>query len=196
MNNTLKPIVIITGPSGVGKGTIEKILFEYKELHLRLSCSATTRKPREGEIDGIHYFFVSKEKFKKHIENDELLEYSFHFDNYYGTLFSEINKIHTEGDVPVLEIETNGTKQILEKLKSSDQYRVISIFVTPPTVDDLELRIKKRNTETKKSLIKRLEKAKEELSNTNLFQYVIINDIPERAAKEIRDKLLEEMDKK
>ena len=85
-----RKLIIFTGPSGVGKGTIEKALFENKDLKLKLSVSVTTRRPREGEIDGVHYYFVSQETFDACLADNKLIEYSLHFDNYYGTLYSEI----------------------------------------------------------------------------------------------------------
>lgn len=190
--NSKKPIIIFTGPSGVGKGTIEELLFQFKELKLSLSCSATTRAPRNGEIDGQHYYFISKEDFKNKIDNNQFIEYSFHFDNYYGTLFSEIDRIHNEGNVPLLEIETNGAMQILEKTKDNHNYYLITIFVLPPSIQDLESRIINRNTESKESLKKRIIKAQEEMSCKSKFKYLITNDVPERAANEIREILIKE----
>ncbi|UUD35363.1 guanylate kinase [Mycoplasmopsis caviae] len=190
MNNLIsnrKPIIIFTGPSGVGKGTIEKYLFDFKELKLHLSCSATTRAPREGEIDGTHYFFISKDEFKNHIQNDELFEYSFHFDNYYGTLYSQIEKIHHEGKIPVLEIETNGARQILQKVANNKNYKLITFFILPPSIDELERRIINRKTEGKEAIKKRLEKAQAEIAEKDIFRHHIINDDPLRAANEIKE---------
>lgn len=192
-SNIKKPIIIFTGPSGVGKGTIEKILFENKQLKLKLSVSATTRAPRVGEIDGVHYFFISKEDFESKIKNNELLEYNHHFDNYYGTLFSEIDSIHTKGLVPFLEIETRGAKLVLQNKENQKKYNIITVFILPPSFEELKQRIIGRNTETQESIDKRLEKAKQEMAEKDIFKYHVINDIPERAASEIEELLLKEL---
>ncbi|WP_027334641.1 guanylate kinase [Mycoplasmopsis felifaucium] len=189
-----KPIIIFAGPSGVGKGTIEQFLFNDKDLKLKLSCSATTRKPRIGEINGVHYFFISKDEFIQKIQNNEFLEYSFHFDNYYGTLYEEIDRIHSLNMIPFLEIETNGAKQILEKEASLDNYRLITLFILPPTLDDLKQRILNRNSEDDASIQKRLDKAIEEMNEKYLFKHHIINDDADRAAKEIKDIILQEIE--
>lgn len=195
MNTTKKeldPIIIFVGPSGVGKGTVEKILFQYPELKLAFSVSATTRKPREGEIDGVHYYFKTKKEFEKMIKENQLLEYDHHFENYYGTPLSEIKRIHGLSKIPFLEIETNGTKEILDDPQKRNAFRIITIFLMPPTIDDLKSRIINRNSETDKTMALRLAKAQDELKDANLFKYHVINDVPERAAKEIRDILMKE----
>lgn len=193
---TKKPIIIFAGPSGVGKGTIEKFLFSDEELRLQLSCSATTRKPRVGEIDGVHYFFITKEDFLEKIKENKFLEYSFHFDNYYGTLYEEIDRIHAMNRIPFLEIETNGAKQILEKEAKKHDYQLITLFILPPTIKDLQERIIKRNTENEEAIQKRLIKAIEELKEKDLFKYHIVNDDPERAAREIKEIIINEIEKK
>ncbi|VEU77145.1 guanylate kinase [Mycoplasmopsis columbina] len=193
MNQQLKPIIIFTGPSGVGKGTIEKILFANKNLNLKLSCSATTRKAREGEKHGVNYFFISKDDFQKHIDNNELLEYSFHFENFYGTLHSEIERIHKENKIPFLEIETFGAKQILSDENNLNKYKIITFFVSPPSFEDLEARILNRNTETKEAITKRLAKAHQEMEERHNFKYQIINDVPEIAAKQVEEIIIKEI---
>ncbi|WP_027120844.1 guanylate kinase [Mycoplasmopsis lipofaciens] len=187
-----KPLIIFTGPSGVGKGTIEPFLFKSEKLKLQLSCSTTTRKPREGEINGIHYFYITKEKFEDHIKNNELIEYSFHFDNYYGTLYTELDRILKLNKIPFLEIETNGAKQILEKMKNSEEYQVLTFFILPPDLNELKRRILNRNTETQDAIQKRLKKAEEEIEDRHIFKYNILNDVPERAASEIESIIIKE----
>ncbi|QBF34780.1 guanylate kinase [Mycoplasmopsis phocirhinis] len=188
-----KPIIIFTGPSGVGKGTIEQILFKNEELKFKLSVSVTTRQPRLGEKDGVHYFFITKDKFEQKIANNELLEYNYHFDNYYGTLFSEIDNIHNQNKIPFLEIETLGTKKILENKENHVKYNIITVFILPPSFEELKNRIIGRNTETKDSINKRLLKASEELKESKIFKYNVINDDPHRAALEIKNILMKEL---
>ncbi|VEU76167.1 guanylate kinase [Mycoplasmopsis columboralis] len=189
------PIIIFTGPSGVGKGTVERLLFDFDELNLSLSCSATTRQPREGELNGIHYHFVSVDEFRHKIKSRKFIEFSYHFNNYYGTLYSELDKIHAKKRVPMLEIETRGAKQVIEKLyKQNDHnYNLITIFLAPPSVEELKKRIINRGTETSEVIKARLKKATEELEESSIFKYTIINDTPERAAEEIRSILHKEL---
>ncbi|MHA0272548.1 guanylate kinase [Mycoplasma sp. 48589B] len=197
MDTKKSPIIIFTGPSGVGKGTVERLLFEYDELNLSLSCSATTRLPREGELDGIHYHFIDVDRFRDKIKSRKFIEFSYHLSNYYGTLYSELDKIHAKHKVPMLEIETNGAKQIIKKFssdsKESDKYNLITIFLAPPSVSDLRERILKRGSENNETLKQRLKKAEEEIADSHLFKYKIINDVPERAAEEIRAILHKEL---
>ncbi|AZZ65676.1 guanylate kinase [Metamycoplasma phocicerebrale] len=182
-----KKLIIFTGPSGVGKGTVEKPLFDDKDLKLKLSVSITTRKPREGEIDGVHYYFVSPEMFQTFIKEDRLLEYSKHFDNYYGTLLSEILHIYESGRIPFLEIETNGANQIIEKYKKEGrEAEICSIFLMPPSLDELERRIEGRKTETEDLILKRLQKAREEIQMSSSFNYVITNNSIEETVLNIK----------
>ncbi|QKX41357.1 guanylate kinase [Metamycoplasma hominis] len=183
-----KKLIIFTGPSGVGKGTIEKPLFEDKSLKLKLSVSMTTRLPREGEIDGVHYYFVSKDTFNSCLAENKLIEYSMHFDNYYGTLYSEIERISEQGKIPFLEIETNGAKQILEYYKKRNRLdEICSIFLMPPSYGELRKRIEGRNTETEDLIIKRMKKAKEEIGYSTIFHHVIVNDDLNVALEEIKE---------
>ncbi|MDC8920594.1 guanylate kinase [Metamycoplasma hyosynoviae] len=182
-----KKLIIFSGPSGVGKGTVEKELFSDPSLKLKLSVSVTTRRPREGEIDGVHYYFVSQETFDICLSENKLIEYSMHFDNYYGTLYSEINRIIEQGKIPFLEIETNGAEQVIEYYKrynKSDE--IVSIFLMPPSFKELEKRIIGRNTEPTKIIKKRLAKAKEEIGQSSLFEYIVINNSIEQATEEIK----------
>ncbi|WP_036463523.1 guanylate kinase [Mycoplasmopsis sturni] len=197
MKDKKKPIIIFTGPSGVGKGTIERYLFDFEELNLSLSCSATTRAPRQGELNGIHYHFISVDEFRNKIKSRKLIEFSYHFNNYYGTLYSELDKIHKKNKVPMLEIETRGAKQIIEKFSQNnddqEKYNLITIFLGPPSIDDLRKRIINRGTESPEVMKTRLKKAEEEIAESAIFKYKIINDIPERAANEIREILHKEL---
>ncbi|MCU4706746.1 guanylate kinase [Mycoplasma sp. CSL7503-lung] len=198
--NTSKlcPIIIFSGPSGVGKGTIERLLFEFDELNLSLSCSATTRKPRNGELNGVHYYFLDVDNFRDKIKNRKFIEFSYHLNNYYGTLYSELDKIHNKNKIPMLEIETTGVRQIINKLSHhsfNNKYKLITIFVAPPSMEDLRRRILIRGSENSKTLKDRLLKAEIEVSEADeLYKYKIINDIPERAANEIREILHKELE--
>ncbi|QJG66886.1 guanylate kinase [Mycoplasma phocoenae] len=182
-----KKIIIFTGPSGVGKGTVEKHLFKDIALKLKLSVSATTRQPRNGEEDGIHYYFISKEEFEQHIAQNNLLEYSHHFNNYYGTLFSELDRISSEGYIPFLEVETNGALQILNNYKENNiEGKIISIFVMPPSYKELKRRITERGSETPETIELRMEKAFDEIMHASFFQYTVINETVEDAYKQIK----------
>lgn len=173
----MSKVILITGPSGVGKGTIEKELFKDEKLNLVFSVSATTRPKREGEIEGFHYFFIEKDEFFKLIEEDKFLEYNNHFDNYYGTLVSEVEKKLSQNKNVLIEVETNGAVNIINKLKQQKREDIlISIFIVPPSMEELEARIRKRETETEEQIKKRLKRAEEELQYKLYFQHVIKND--------------------
>ena len=183
-----RKLIIFTGPSGVGKGTIEKALFENKDLKLKLSVSVTTRRPREGEIDGVHYYFVSQETFDACLADNKLIEYSLHFDNYYGTLYSEIARISEQGMIPVLEIETNGATQVFQYYKSKKKAdEIVSIFIMPPSFKELENRIIGRNTESPEIIKKRLAKAREEIGQSSFFEYIVVNNNIDQTVKEVTD---------
>ncbi|WP_322902634.1 guanylate kinase [Mycoplasmopsis felis] len=194
--NIKQPIIIFSGPSGVGKGTIEKLLFNFKELNLALSCSATTRKPRPGEINGKDYHFLDVDTFRDKIKKYKFIEFSYHLNNYYGTLYSELEKIHQNKQIPILEIETTGAKQIISKFsvqELQEKYNLITIFVCPPSIEDLKSRIIARGSEDNETLKDRLKKAETELMDSIIFKYRITNDLPERAAQEIRNILHNEL---
>lgn len=170
-------IILITGPSGVGKGTIEKELFKDEKLNLSFSISATTRNRREGEIEGVHYYFMEKNEFEKLIEQNAFIEYNKHFDNYYGTLFEEVESKLSQGKNVLIEVETTGAINIIKKLKEEKKDKdLISIFIIPPSIKELEKRIRKRNTDSEEQIEKRLLRASEELSYKLYFQHVIKND--------------------
>ena len=176
-------LIILSGPSGVGKGTIRKKLFENNDLNLVYSISMTTRAPRAGEKDGVDYFFVSEKEFQKNINKNNFLEFCFFVGNCYGTPKSFIEKWRNEGKNVFLEIEINGASQVLEKTKGDG---VVSIFLTPPSFEALKERIINRKSETEEVVNKRLAKAKSEMDKVNEYDYVVINDDVERAAEEIR----------
>ena len=163
-------LYIIAGCSGVGKGTLLK-LFLKENPEIKLSISATTRKPRQGEEDGVSYFFVSKEEFQKSIDNDEFLEWAEFSGNFYGTKKSFVEKTLAKGNDLILEIEVQGAKQVKEKMPEA-----ISIFIMPPSIEDLEKRLRGRHTESEDAIQKRLNAAAREIEAGKNFDYQIIND--------------------
>ncbi|MCC3161012.1 MAG: guanylate kinase [Mollicutes bacterium PWAP] len=183
-------IIIFTGPSGVGKSKVEEKLLIDKELKISFSISVTTRKPRIGEKNGESYHFVTKKKFNELIEKDDLIEWSEHFSNKYGTLKSEINKIGKEGKIPLLEIDINGAISIINNKKTSKKFEIISIFLMPPSKEELLNRLIKRGTETKEQILERSDRVNEELEKAIEFKHIVINDKVENAYKKIKEILM------
>lgn len=172
-------LILISGPSGVGKGSVRELM-TFKDYHY--SVSSTTRPKREGEIDGEHYNFLTKEEFKEKIDKGEMLEYAEFVDNYYGTDKEVVEKKLNAGENVLLEIECQGAIQVLEKMDD-----VVSIFIVPPSLAELERRLRTRGTETDEKILKRLKKAEEELKLKDKYEYIIENDDLEKAANEIDD---------
>ncbi|MFA5283087.1 MAG: guanylate kinase [Bacilli bacterium] len=177
-------LIILSGPSGVGKGTIRRLVMANRSLNLVYSVSMTTRFKRAKETNGIDYFFVSNEEFDKAIKDDNLLEWASFVGNRYGTPKDYVQKLRNEGKNVILEIEVEGTKQVMAKQKGGD---IVSIFLIPPSFEDLEKRIRHRSTESEEVIQKRLAKARAEMSLKFNYQYVVLNDNPKRAAKEIQN---------
>lgn len=172
--------IVLSGPSGSGKGTIVKSL--VNDHGFKVSISATTREPRSGEEDGIHYFFKTKNQFQEMIAKSELLEYASFCDNYYGTPKSFIEDCAKSGKDVILEIEVQGAHQI------KDIYpEAIFIFVIPPSMKELENRLIGRSTETREVIDMRLKRAKEELALYNTYDYIVINENLEDAVKAIKN---------
>ncbi len=174
-------LFIISGCSGVGKGTLLKLLLE-KNPNIKLSISATTRKPRTGEEDGVNYFFISKEEFKQAINNNEFLEWAQFSDNYYGTKKSFVEKTLAKGIDLILEIEVQGAKQVKEKMPEA-----ISIFIMPPSIDVLEARLRGRKTEDELTIQKRLHEVQREIEAGEKFDYKIVNDNIEDALANLQN---------
>jgi guanylate kinase len=172
-------LVVITGPSGVGKGSIVKSLLA-KNPDIFLSISATTRLPREGEIDGKHYYFLSRLQFEEMITNSQLLEWAEYTENYYGTPKQPVLEQIEQGKIVILEIEVLGANQVKESFPST-----IRIFILPPSIEELEKRLRERGTDAEEVIVKRLTKAKEELAVSHEFDYQIINDTLEKAIAEV-----------
>ena len=165
----LKKLIIITGPSGVGKGTVVKELLD-RNKDIWLSISATTRNPRIGEKDGENYYFISDEKFKDMIDKKEFLEWAQFAGNYYGTPLSTVNEKIEKGFIVLLEIEVEGAKQIKEKFPEA-----LSIFLLPPSKAELEKRIRNRGTEKKEAIDRRLSRADYEIASSDEFDFVLTN---------------------
>ena len=171
----MSKLVVISGPSGAGKGCVVKELLNiYKEKNdlVHLSVSVTTRNPREGEVDGINYYFISEEDFLDKINNHELLEYNkYGTGKYYGTLKSHVLEYLNMGYDVILEIDINGYKQVINNYPDA-----IGIFITTPSLEILEERLRNRGTETEEQIINRLKTAKMELKNKDIYPHIIINE--------------------
>lgn len=167
-NNGL--VLIISGPSGVGKGTVVKELLKDSNEYA-LSVSATTRSPREGEAHGKEYFFLKKEEFEKLIYEDKVLEYAQYCDNYYGTPREYVEKTVASGKNIILEIEVQGALQVMKKLNDA-----VSIFIMPKSMQVLKKRLTGRGTETEEVIEKRMNTAIREMQIANNYDYVVIND--------------------
>ena len=174
-------LLIISGFSGVGKGTVVKyILDNYSDY--KISISATTRSPSEGEVDGTHYHFLTTEKFEDMIKNNQLLEYANYVGNYYGTPRDFVEKNINEGNNVILEIETQGALQVKKMMPEA-----VMIFVLPPNADTLKERLVGRQTETMEVINKRLSKAAEETGVIDKYDYFVINDEIADCAARIND---------
>ena len=172
-------LLVISGFSGAGKGTIVKELLKHYDNYA-LSVSMTTRKPREGERDGVEYFFVDREKFEKTIAENGLIEYATYCDNYYGTPKAFVESRLEAGMDVILEIEIQGALQIKEKFPES-----LLLFITPPSAEELRNRLEKRGTETKEVIAKRLSRACEESEGMDAYDYIVINDDLEACVREL-----------
>lgn len=173
-------LVVMSGPSGVGKGTIRKALFKMPDNNFCYSVSMTTRKPREGEKNGVDYFFVSREEFEAKIAKGELLEYAEFVGEYYGTPKSFIEKKLSEGNEVIMEIEVQGALQVREKMPDA-----VFIFIVPPSRQALIDRLLVRGTERTPDIEKRLEKAKREFDLAYKYDYIVVNDEVYNAADRI-----------
>ena len=175
-------LIILSGPSGVGKGTVRKAIMAKHKVRLTYSISMTTRAPRAKEVNGRDYYFVSKEEFQRNIDEGNFLEWAEFVGNRYGTPKDKVDQLRNEGKNVFLEIEINGATQVLSKVKDD---RVVSFFLKPPSIEQLENRIRKRKSETEEVIRERLEKGEKEMSLTEAYDYVILNDEIDRAAEEI-----------
>lgn len=172
-------LIVVSGPSGAGKGTVMNKLIAGGDY--ALSVSATTRSPREGEQDGINYFFKTREEFEKMIADNEFLEYAVFCGNYYGTPLPYVNQKLDEGKNVILEIEVKGAFQVKEKCPEA-----VLIFLAPPSMKELEERLVGRGTESPEVIAERLARAMEELDLIDDYDYVVINDDVDEAVADIR----------
>lgn len=173
-------LVVLSGPSGVGKGTVRKALFEMEGHDLVYSISMTTRPPREGEVDGEDYYFVSKEEFERRIREDQFIEYAEFVGNYYGTPKDKVDEQLGLGKEVVLEIEVQGALQVRKKAKDA-----VFVFIAPPNKEALYRRLLRRGTEDPKTIQKRMEKAEREFPLAHKYDYIVVNDEVTNAADRI-----------
>ncbi len=174
-------LIVLTGPSGVGKGTLVRaLLARHPELYL--SVSATTRSPREGEIEGKDYYFLSKTAFETMIKQNQLLEWAEYAGNYYGTPQAKVEEKISQGVIVLLEIEVVGAKAIKKSFPDA-----LRLFILPPSIEELEHRLRSRKTDSESAILRRLERAKEELEVSEEFDQCIINDDLEVALQKLEE---------
>lgn len=172
-------LIVLTGPSGVGKGTlVRSLLVRHPELYL--SVSATTRSPREGETEGKDYYFLNKSAFETMIEQNQLLEWAEYAGNYYGTPRTKVEEKIDQGLIVLLEIEVVGANSIKDSFPDA-----LRIFILPPSLEELEHRLRSRKTDTEEAILRRLERAKEELKVSEEFDQRLVNDDLEIALQEL-----------
>ncbi len=179
-------LFVLSGPAGVGKGTVRQKLFE-QETDLKYSVSATTRKKRLGEKEGVDYFYKTKEEFEEMIERNELLEYAKYVDNYYGTPKQYVLDELAKGNDVFLEIEVQGALQVKKNFPEG-----VFIFLTPPSLKELKNRIVNRGTETKDVIMQRLKEAKNEIKMMENYDYVVVNDDVSKAVKKVKSIVISE----
>lgn len=175
-------LIVLSGPSGVGKGTVRKAIFDSEENDFQYSISMTTRKQREGEVDGVDYYFRSREEFEAMIEAGEMLEYVEYVGNYYGTPLTYVNQTLDEGKDVFLEIEVQGAKQVKDKVPDG-----VFIFLTPPDLAELKSRIIGRGTDEMSVIEERMAVAREEIEMMALYDYAVVNDEVPLAVQRIKD---------
>ena len=169
-------LIVISGPSGVGKSTVVGKAIEGRH-DVCFSTSVTTRAPRPGEVDGREYFFIDRERFREMVERDELLEHADYVSNSYGTPRAFVEKKLAEGMNVLLDIEVQGARQVHEKMPGA-----VTIFIAPPSLEVLEKRLRGRGTDTEEAIAGRLERARQEFHEADFYDYLIVNDDLERSA--------------
>lgn len=182
-------LIVVSGPAGVGKGTVVSLV-RKKNRNIVFSVSATSREPRPGEIHGVNYFFISRQKFEQMIRDNELLEWVEYCGNYYGTPKAYVDEQLKQGRIVLLEIEVEGARKV------KDHYpRSISVFITPPTLEELRRRITNRGTESPDVIEERLRRAQKELERISDYDYVIMNESVNEAADKFLDIIRTEQEK-
>ncbi|WEV45535.1 guanylate kinase [Streptococcaceae bacterium ESL0687] len=174
-------LIVFSGPSGVGKGTVRKEIFDGEGHDFDYSVSMTTRPKRPGEVDGVDYFFRTREEFEEMIKNGQMLEYAEYVGNYYGTPLTYVNETLDSGKDVFLEIEVQGALQVKEKVPDG-----VFIFLTPPDLDELRERIVGRGTDSVDVIDKRMEKAREEILLMSEYDYAVVNDEVSKAAARVK----------
>ena len=173
-------LLVISGPSGSGKDTIiERVLDRIGDEGF-LSVSMTTREKRCTEQDGVHYYFVSQEEFLQNVENDRMLEYAQYGQNYYGTPIGPIEDLLSKGKTVILNIEVTGGKNVRRLMPQA-----VEVFVVPPSIEELERRLKGRGTETQEAIVRRLDIAKDELLCARDYDYIVVNDVLDEAVDDM-----------
>ncbi len=172
-------LFVISGPSGAGKSTVIGELMKLRD-DLAFSCSVTTRAPRPGEVDGEDYFFIDWERYNAMIDAGELLEHAVFAGNGYGTPRAPVLRLMEQGKQVLLDIEVQGAAQVKKAMSES-----VSVFLSPPSMEELERRLRNRGTETEEKILQRLETAKYELTLVDRYDYHLINDDPVRCAREL-----------
>ena len=172
-------LIVLSGPSGVGKGTVRKAIFDQPGNDFQYSISMTTRQPRPGEKDGVDYFFVSKEEFENNIQTGQMLEYAKYVDNYYGTPRGQAEEKRARGTV-LLDIDPMGARQVRD-----NEPETLLIFMMPPSVEELERRLRNRGDTSEDQIRKRMKRAVWEMEQRVWYDYVVVNDDAQRCAEEI-----------
>lgn len=180
-------LIVLSGPSGVGKGTVRKKIFSQPDIAFEYSISMTTRPPRVGEVDGVDYFFKTREEFEELIKQGKLLEYAEFVGNYYGTPIDYVQETLNAGKDVFLEIEVQGARQVREKIPDG-----LFIFLVPPSLSELKNRIVTRGTESEEVIQNRMTVAREEIEMMSLYDYVVENDRVELAVERIKSIVIAE----
>lgn len=175
-------LIVLSGPSGVGKGTVRKAIFDSEDNDFQYSVSMTTRKQRIGEVEGEDYYFRSKEEFEQMIKKGQMLEYAEYVGNYYGTPLPYVQKTLDEGKDVFLEIEVQGALQVKEKVPDG-----VFIFLTPPDLAELRLRITGRGTDSEDKIDERMQVAREEIEMMASYDYAVVNDEVPKAVERIKN---------
>ncbi len=186
-------LIVFSAPSGSGKTTIVRHLLAQEHLNLEFSISATSRSPRGDEKDGVDYYFISLEQFKKHMKSDDFLEWEeVYRDNFYGTLKTEVERIWAMGKNVIFDIDVVGGLRIKRKFPEE----TLAVFVRPPSVEELKIRLKKRKTESDEKINMRIAKASVEMATAPQFDFIIENDILENALNEAEQLVVKHISKK